>query len=138
MGLDVCLFFLAVMRLRCLGSGGRDVRGLHNDTCAHLVVVARRQRRVRVLVVGGRPGVTVVADEGVGVPRAGDPEVGLVRADERGHARERARGPEKCRLVAPPQDGVDTLSVKTVGKQKMKKRKPNSTNESTSLHGKTM
>lgn len=100
----------AVMRLPYLGSGGGDIRGFHNDTCTFLWVVAGRLRQGRVLVIGSRPAIGMVADEGVWVPRAGDPEVGLGRADERGHARKRARGnPENlCAVVLPP-DCANTL-----------------------------
>lgn len=45
-----------------------------------------------VLAVGWRPAVSVVADEGGGVSRAGHPEVGLARGDEGGHAGERTCG----------------------------------------------
>lgn len=115
------------MRLPYLGSGGRDIRGFHNDTCAHLMGVAVHRRHMRVLAVGGRPAVGVVADERGWVPRAGDPEVGFVRADERGHARKRARGnPENCCAVVPLPDLADALSVKTGQKEKIKKIKKKS------------
>lgn len=46
----------------------------------------------RVLAVGRRPAVSMVADEGSRVPCACHPEVGLVRGDEGGHAGERTCG----------------------------------------------
>lgn len=46
----------------------------------------------RVLAVGRRPVFSVVADEGVRVPRGGDPEVGLAPTAEGGHAGKRTRG----------------------------------------------
>lgn len=54
--------------------------------------VAGRRVHERVLAVGRRPAVSVVADERGRVSRAGDPEVGLARSDEGGHAGERACG----------------------------------------------
>lgn len=85
----------AVMIIPHLGvqrSGGSDIRGFHDDTCAHLMGVAARRRQRRVLAVGWRPAVGVVADEGGRVSRAGDPEVGLARTDKGGHARKRTCG----------------------------------------------
>lgn len=68
-----------------------------------------RLRRERVLAVA-RP-VVVVADEGVRVPRAGHPEVGLARAHEGGHAGERTCGnPENRSGVVPLPHCADTLS----------------------------
>lgn len=46
----------------------------------------------RVLAVGRRPAVGVVADERSWVSCAGDPEVGLAWTDEGGHARKRTSG----------------------------------------------
>ncbi len=78
--------------------------------------VAARRRRNRVRAVGWRPAVSVVADEGGRVSRAGDPEVGLARTDEGVHARKRTRGnPENCCAVVP---SPDTLSVKTMKKRR--------------------
>lgn len=51
--------------------------------------VAGRGGCNRVRAVGWRPAVSVVANEGSRVSRAGDPEVGLARADEGGHAGKR-------------------------------------------------
>lgn len=91
-------------------SGGSDIRGFHNDTCAHLVGVAGRWGHDRVLAVSRRPAVSVVADEGGWVPRTGHSEVGLARADESGHTRKRTWGnPENwCVIVSSP-DCTDTL-----------------------------
>lgn len=103
-----------------LGSGGRDIRGLHDDTRTHLMRVAGRRRRGRVLGVGRRPAVAVVADERGRVSRAGDPEVGFVRSDEGGHARKRTCGnPENCCAVVPPPHCADALS----GEKNIWKRK---------------
>lgn len=54
--------------------------------------MAGRRRHDRVLVIGRWPIVSVVADEGIRVPHAGDPEVGLARGDKRRHARKRTCG----------------------------------------------
>lgn len=54
--------------------------------------VAGCGRRERVLAVGRRPAVSVVADERGWVSRAGDPEVGLACTDEGGHAGKRTCG----------------------------------------------
>lgn len=70
-------------------SGGSDVRGFHYDAGPHLVGVARRRVRERVRAVGRHPAVSMVADEGGRVSRAGHLEVGLARGDEGGHAGKR-------------------------------------------------
>lgn len=100
-------------------SGWSDVRGFHNDTCAHLVGVAGGRGHHRVLAVGRRPAVSMVADEGSRVPCACHPEVGLVRGDEGGHAGERTCGnPENwCAVVSPP-DFSDTLKVETMKRRR--------------------
>lgn len=91
-------------------SGGTDIRGFHNDTCTHLMGMGSRRRHERVLVVGRCPAVSVVADERVRVPRAGDPEVGLACTDEGGHARKRTCGnPENWCAVVPSPDCTDAL-----------------------------
>lgn len=77
------------MILPHLGSGGGNIRRFHNDTCSHLMGVAGRRRHNRVLGVGWRPAVGVVADKWGWVSSAGDPEVGLVRSDKSGHSGKR-------------------------------------------------
>lgn len=85
------------------GSGRGDVRGLHDDAGSNLVGVSGGRRRV--LAVGRRPAVAVVADEGGRVPSARHSEVGLVGADERGHAG-KSGNPENCRGAVLPPDGT--------------------------------
>lgn len=82
----------AVMQLPHLRSRGSDIRGFHNDTCAHFMGVTGWRGSERVLVVGRRPAVGVVADERGGVSCARHPEVGLAWTDEGRHARKRTRG----------------------------------------------
>lgn len=82
-------------------SGRRDVRGLPDDAGAHLAGTGAGRGRVRVLAVGGRPAVDVVADERRGVLQAGDPEVGHAGADEGGHAGEGTRRDAQNRRVLP-------------------------------------
>lgn len=72
--------------------------------------VGGRRRPERVLVVGRRPVVSVVADDGVGVPRGGDPEVGLAHAAEGGHAGKRTCGnPENWSVVILRPRDTDAL-----------------------------
>lgn len=75
-------------------SGGSDIRGFSNDTCAHLTGVVARLGDERVVVVGRRPRVDVVTDEGGGVSCAGDPEVGLACIDKGGHTGKGTGDPE--------------------------------------------
>lgn len=102
-------------------SGAVHVRGFHYDTGAHLVCEAGRCR-LRVLAVSCRPAIYfpgVVADEGGGVSRAGDPEVGLARGDEGGHAGERTWGnPENWCVVVLPPDYTEPL-----GQEKKERRR---------------
>lgn len=57
------------------------------------------------MIVDQRPAVTAVADEGVGLPRAGHPEVGPGSAHKGGHAGERSLGvlEYRCTVAPPPQ-----------------------------------
>lgn len=64
-------------------SGGSDVRGLHNDTCTHLVGVTGQ------VFVGRCPSIGMIADEGVRVLHARHFEIRLSWVDEGGHARKR-------------------------------------------------
>lgn len=80
------------MKLPGLTSGRGDVGGFHNDAGTHLVGVTGGSGHERVLAVGWRPAVGVVADERRRVSRAGDLEVGLTGTDEGGHARKRTSG----------------------------------------------
>lgn len=82
----------AVMLLPRVRSRGSDVRGFHNDTCAHFMCVSAWRGHERVLVVGRRPAIGVVADERGRVSCARHLEVGLGCTDERRHARKRTRG----------------------------------------------
>lgn len=110
------------MILPHLGSRGGNIRGFHDDTCTHLVGVAGRRRHERVLGVGRHPAIVVVADEWGWVSRAGDPEVGLVRVDKSGHARKRTcRNPENRCVVVPPPHCTDTLSGKTIEKERSRR-----------------
>lgn len=100
------------------GSGRRDVGRLHDDAGAHLVGVAAGRRGVGVVAVRGRPAAGVVADDGRRVARAGDPEVGLAAADERGHAGQRAGNPEDGLAVVPLPDGHLSEEIKNKNKKR--------------------
>lgn len=61
-------------------------------------------------IVGRRPGVGMVTDEGGGVLQTGHLEVRLSGADEGGHTGKGTRGnPDNRRAASPPPDFADTL-----------------------------